>query len=52
LQRLPASVAAISTLLVPVIGVLASAATLGEPLGRQIAALVLTIAGVVLASRS
>lgn len=33
LQRLPASVAAIGTLLVPVIGVLASAAALGEPLG-------------------
>lgn len=53
LQRLPASVAAIGTLLVPVIGVLASAAALGEPLGvAQIAALGLTIAGVVLASRS
>ncbi len=53
LQRLPASVAAIGTLLVPVIGVLASAGALGEPLGTgQIAALVLTIAGVVLASRS
>jgi len=53
LQRLPASVAAIGTLLVPVIGVLASAAALGEPLGvAQIAALAFTIAGVVLASRS
>jgi drug/metabolite transporter (DMT)-like permease len=53
LQRLPASVAAIGTLLVPVIGVLASAFALGEPLGPgQIAALVLTIAGVVLASRA
>jgi drug/metabolite transporter (DMT)-like permease len=53
LERLPASVAAIGTLLVPVIGVLASAFALGEPLGPgQIAALVLTIAGVVLASRS
>ncbi len=53
LQRLPASVAAIGTLLVPVIGVLASAAALGEPLGMaKIAALVFTIAGVVLASRS
>ncbi len=53
LQRLPASVAAIGTLLVPVIGVLASAAALGEPLGvAQIAALGFTIAGVVLASRS
>ena len=53
LERLPASVAAIGTLLVPVIGVLVSAFALGEPLGPgQIAALTLTIAGVVLASRS
>jgi drug/metabolite transporter (DMT)-like permease len=53
LQRLPASVAAIGTLLVPVIGVVASATALGEPLGlAQIAALGFTIAGVVLASRS
>lgn len=53
LQRLPASVAAIGTLLVPVIGVVASATALGEPLGMaQIAALGFTIAGVVLASRS
>lgn len=53
LQRLPASVAAIGTLLVPVIGVVVSAAALGEPLGAtKIAALVLTVAGVVLASRT
>jgi len=53
LGRLPASVAAIGTLLIPVIGVLASAASLGEPLGvAQIGALALTIAGVALASRS
>lgn len=53
LERLPASVAAIGTLLVPVIGVLAAAAALGEPLGAaQIAALGFTIAGVILASRS
>jgi drug/metabolite transporter (DMT)-like permease len=53
LERLPASVAAIGTLLVPVIGVVASAVALGEPLGAaKIAALGLTIAGVVLASRS
>jgi len=53
LQRLPASVAAIGTLLIPVVGVVASAITLGEPLGAiQIAALGLTIAGVLLASRS
>ena len=53
LERLPASVAAIGTLLVPVIGVVASAVALGEPLGAtKIAALGFTIAGVMLASRS
>jgi drug/metabolite transporter (DMT)-like permease len=53
LARLPASVAAIGTMAVPVIGVVASAVTLGEPLGlTQIVALVLTLAGVVLATRS
>ena len=52
LARLPASVAAIGTMAVPVIGVVASALALGEPLGPgQIAALVLTLAGVVLATR-
>jgi drug/metabolite transporter (DMT)-like permease len=53
LQRLPASVAAIGTLAVPVIGVVASAIALHEPLGwGQIAALLFTLAGVVLATRS
>jgi drug/metabolite transporter (DMT)-like permease len=53
LQRLPASVAAIGTLLVPVIGVAASATLLGEPLGAgQITALIMTVTGVVLATRS
>jgi len=53
LARLPASVAAIGTMAVPVIGVVASAVALGEPLGPgQIAALVLTLAAVVLATRS
>jgi drug/metabolite transporter (DMT)-like permease len=53
LARLPASVAAIGTLAVPVIGVVASAVALGEPLGpAQIAALLFTLAGVVLATRS
>jgi drug/metabolite transporter (DMT)-like permease len=53
LARLPASVAAIGTMAVPVIGVLASAIALHEPLGPgQIAALVFTLAGVVLATRS
>ena len=53
LARLPASVAAIGTMAVPVIGVVASAFALGEPLGViQIVALVFTLAGVVLATRS
>jgi drug/metabolite transporter (DMT)-like permease len=53
LARLPASVAAIGTMAVPVIGVVASAVALHEPLGPgQIAALVFTLAGVVLATRS
>ena len=53
LSRLPASVAAIGPMAVPVIGVVASAVALHEPLGPgQIAALVFTLAGVVLATRS
>ena len=53
LARLPASVAAIGTMAVPVIGVIASAVALHEPLGAgQITALVFTLAGVVLATRS
>jgi drug/metabolite transporter (DMT)-like permease len=53
LARLPASVAAIGTMAVPVIGVAASALALHEPLGLgQIAALVFTLAGVALATRS
>jgi drug/metabolite transporter (DMT)-like permease len=52
LARLPASVAAIGTMAVPVIGVVASAIALHEPLGPgQIAALVFTLAAVVLATR-
>lgn len=52
LRRLPAAVTAMGTLLVPVIGVFASALALGEPLGwRQVAALALTLAGVALAAR-
>ncbi|MBR0828316.1 DMT family transporter [Bradyrhizobium manausense] len=52
LSRLPASVAAIGTMAVPVIGVLASAIALHEPLGPgQIAALIFTLAAVVLATR-
>ena len=53
LERLPASVAAIGTMAVPVIGVIAAAIVLHEPLGiGQIAALVFTLAGVALAARS
>jgi drug/metabolite transporter (DMT)-like permease len=53
LARLPASVAAIGTMAVPVIGVVTSALALHEPLGPgQIAALIFTLAGVALAARS
>jgi len=52
LARLPASVAAMGTMAVPVIGVVASAAALHEPLGAgQIAALAFTLAAVALATR-
>jgi drug/metabolite transporter (DMT)-like permease len=53
LARLPASVAAIGTMAVPVIGVVTSALALHEPLGiGQVAALIFTLAGVALAARS
>jgi len=53
LERLPASIAAIGTMLAPVIGVAVSALALHEPLGLpQIAALAFTVAGVALAARS
>jgi drug/metabolite transporter (DMT)-like permease len=53
LARLPASIAAIGTMAVPVIGVVISAIALHEPLGLgQIAALLFTLSGVVLATRS
>jgi drug/metabolite transporter (DMT)-like permease len=53
LARLPASVAAIGTMAVPVIGVVTSAVALHEPLGPvQIAALFFTLGAVVLATRS
>ena len=53
LKRLPASVAAIGTMAVPVIGVVTSAVALHEPLGPgQITALIFALAGVVLATRS
>ena len=48
-----AATASIGTLLVPVVGVLAAAAILHEPLGlRQVAALAITLGGVVVALRS
>lgn len=53
LARLPASVAAIGTMAVPVIGVVTAAVALHEPLGEgQIAALIFTLSGVALATRS
>jgi EamA-like transporter family. len=53
LERLPASVAAIGTMAVPVFGVVASAIALHEPIGPvQIVALLLTLSGVLLATRS
>ncbi len=53
LKLLPASVAAIGTMAVPVIGVLGSAALLHEPLGlAQVAALACTLGGVALATRA
>jgi drug/metabolite transporter (DMT)-like permease len=53
LERLPASIAAVGTLIVPVTGVVGSAILLGEPLGvPQIGALLLTVTGVAIAARS
>jgi len=53
LELLPAATASIGTLLVPVVGVLAAAAMLHEPLGlREIAALVITLGGVAVALRA
>jgi drug/metabolite transporter (DMT)-like permease len=52
-KMLPAGVAAIGTMAVPVIGVIGSAIALHEPLGfGQIAALLFTLAGVLLATRT
>ena len=53
LERLPAATASLGTLLVPVVGVLAAAAMLHEPLGlREVAALAITLGGVAVALRS
>lgn len=52
LRRVEAGTAAIGMLLTPIVGVMASAAALGEPLlFPQIASLALVIAGVTLAVR-
>jgi drug/metabolite transporter (DMT)-like permease len=50
LRRLPAATAAVSTLSVPIIGVVVAVIILGEPLGfREAIAMALTLAGVALA---
>ena len=52
LQRLPASLVTIGSLLVPMIGVSSSGILLGEALGlRECSALAITLIGVVIASR-
>jgi drug/metabolite transporter (DMT)-like permease len=52
LRRLPPTTASLATLLTPVIGVVAAAFALGEPLGfRELTALALTLAGIALALR-
>lgn len=52
LRRLPATVASMGTLLVPLIGVISASLVLGEPLGwREGAAMVLVLGGVTLALR-
>lgn len=52
LRRLPASTAAIGTLTVPIVGLVAAATMLGEPLGgREILAAALTLSGVALVIR-
>ncbi|WP_133775205.1 DMT family transporter [Enterovirga rhinocerotis] len=53
LRHLPPVVASTGTLLVPIVGALLAAIVLGEPFGaRQLAAMVLTLTGVVLALSS
>jgi drug/metabolite transporter (DMT)-like permease len=52
LRRLPSALAPVGTLLVPLVGVVAAALALGEPLGaREGLALALTLSGVSLALR-
>lgn len=51
LRLLPAATASVGVLLAPVVGVVGSAALLGEPLGlRQLIALALTLGGIALAA--
>ncbi len=53
LRLLPAATAATSVLLAPTVGVIGSAAMLGNPLGpRQVLALAMTLTGVGLAARA
>ena len=50
LKRLPPATASVATLLTPLVGVVAAALALGEPLGaREALALALTLGGVALA---
>jgi drug/metabolite transporter (DMT)-like permease len=52
LRRLPAEIASIGMLLVPIMGIVAAALALGEPLGaREALAMVLTLGGVGVAMR-
>ncbi|CAH2799745.1 MAG: Permease of the drug/metabolite transporter (DMT) superfamily [uncultured Paraburkholderia sp.] len=53
LRHLPPEIASIGMLLVPIMGIVAAAFALGEPLGsREFAAMALTLSGVALALRS
>lgn len=53
LRRLPASAAALGTLLSPVVGVAAAALMLGEPVGgRELAALLMTGGAILIAARA
>lgn len=52
LRRLPPAMASVATLLTPVVGVMAAALVLGEPLGvKELSAMGLTLGGVALAMR-
>jgi drug/metabolite transporter (DMT)-like permease len=52
LRRLPADIASIGMLLVPILGIIAAALSLGEPLGmREGIAMALTLSGVAIAMR-